>query len=419
MRILVVSQTYCEWNSRAKWRHIVTDNSGTDNSGTDESGTEIKIITPYYWPDVLSKVESKYEVIKRNNRVVYEVVPSKAYFLGHEIYHFYPGLARVIRDFKPDVIQVETGSNSLSLFQTLLIKIFYRMNFRVIFFSWINWKAKFGWKYRYFYQWIERFNLKRVSGGILGNMGALDIFEQDKNFLKKKSILPQLGTDLFTFSPAGLDEKIAASIKFKLPRNWLPRNWLPSNLLPSNLLPREKIIIGFAGRITKEKGLDYLLDAFLLVEEDASLVIAGDGDYMSNIRSKIIDLGLTNVILLGSLNHSEMPEFFRTLDIFILPSYDTLEWKEQFGQVLVQAMASNVAVIGSDAGEIPNVISDAGLIFKQKNVESLSECLKKLVLDKSLRIKLASKGYNRAINNYSHGVIARKTYEFWKLILTD
>ena len=77
-------------------------------------------------------------------------------------------------------------------------------------------------------------------------------------------------------------------------------------------------------------------------------------------------------------------------------------WREQFGHVLIEAMACGVPVIGSTGGQIPNVIDDAGLIFEQKNIENLTNCLKKLMKNQDLRKGLGQKGYERFKKNYSN-----------------
>ncbi len=396
MKILVIGQTYCEWNSRAKWRSLIEL----------YPKIEIKVITPFYWPDVLSRVESKSEVIQEGSKKKLSVVPSKAFFLGHEIYHFYPGLSKIIRSFKPDLIQVETGSNSLALFQTILIKKFLRLKTKIVFFSWVNWIPKSGWKYKYFYSWIEQFNLRNSDGAILGNKDAQTLTIQNKKFKKTTMVVPLLGTDTQIFYRTE-DKKI-----FKQMFG----------------LDEHKIIIGFAGRLVTEKGVGLLIDAFASMKscldkdlyKNIHLVIAGAGEEEDELKAHVKRSNLDDkVTFLGSLQHKQMPDFFKAIDIFVLPSFDTLEWKEQFGQVLVQAMMSGVPVIGSDGGEIPNVISDAGLVFKQKNMSDLTEKLKKIVSSESLRKEFATKGLIRAELNYSHESIAKQTYNFWNQLLQE
>ena len=60
---------------------------------------------------------------------------------------------------------------------------------------------------------------------------------------------------------------------------------------------------------------------------------------------------------------NDVPRHLRALDALVLPSESTPLWKEQFGHVLIEAMACGVPVVGSDSGAIPEVIGEAGLLF--------------------------------------------------------
>ena len=78
------------------------------------------------------------------------------------------------------------------------------------------------------------------------------------------------------------------------------------------------------------------------------------------------ELGLAErVHLPGVIHNSDLPAFMNALDVFVLPSETRSNWREQFGRVIVEAMSCGVPVIGSDSGEIPTVLGDAGLISKK------------------------------------------------------
>jgi glycosyltransferase involved in cell wall biosynthesis len=98
-------------------------------------------------------------------------------------------------------------------------------------------------------------------------------------------------------------------------------------------------------------------------------------------------------------------------DIFILPSETMPYWKEQFGHVLVEAMACENVVVGSSSAEIPNVIGDAGFIFPEKNDEALASILARLVEHDQLRKEFAQKGRKRVLEHFTHTEIAKKTFE--------
>jgi glycosyltransferase involved in cell wall biosynthesis len=112
-----------------------------------------------------------------------------------------------------------------------------------------------------------------------------------------------------------------------------------------------------------------------------------------------------------------MPAFLRELDVLVVPSRTLPNWKEQFGRVLVEAMATEVVVIGSDSGEIPHVIGEAGLIFPEGDVPALRAHLQRLQTDYSLRRTLAVAGRQRAVAHFTQAQVAAQTVAAYRAIL--
>jgi len=104
------------------------------------------------------------------------------------------------------------------------------------------------------------------------------------------------------------------------------------------------------------------------------------------------------------------------LDAFVLPSRSQHNWVEQFGRVLVEAMACGVPVVGSDCGEIPRVMGDAGLVFPENDVEALREHLVRLMRDSDLRAGLARRGRERALARFTQAHIAAQTVEVYRAL---
>jgi glycosyltransferase involved in cell wall biosynthesis len=108
--------------------------------------------------------------------------------------------------------------------------------------------------------------------------------------------------------------------------------------------------VGFLGRIVEEKGVEYLVEGFRrLTDPDARLLIAGEvervagGTVTERVRSAA---GADHRIeLLGFLPEDELADFYASLDVFVLPSVNSLE---AFGIVQVEAMSAGVPVIASD-----------------------------------------------------------------------
>ncbi|MBZ0309860.1 MAG: glycosyltransferase family 4 protein, partial [Anaerolineae bacterium] len=128
--------------------------------------------------------------------------------------------------------------------------------------------------------------------------------------------------------------------------------------------------------------------------------------------------GLTeHVLFTGWLPSVEMPAYFQNLDVLVIPSRTMPNWKEQFGRVIIEAMASQVAVVGSDSGAIPDVVGDAGLIFREGNVDDLAHQLQKLLINAELRCQLAEKGRQRVLENFTQEQIAAQTVAVYQEML--
>jgi glycosyltransferase involved in cell wall biosynthesis len=102
-----------------------------------------------------------------------------------------------------------------------------------------------------------------------------------------------------------------------------------------------------------------------------------------------------------------------------LPSLTTPRWKEQFGRVLIEAMACGVPVVGSDSGEIPQVVGDAGLIFPEGDAAGLAAALQRLCDAADLRKKFIDKGLERINERYAYEHIVRQTYQFFQQVLAQ
>jgi len=384
MKVLVISHTYCEWASRAKWRVLAAQ----------YQPLQLRVITPLSWPTIKESVISRPE---SDQSLV--VAPQYAYWTGDEACHWFPRLFKEIYTFQPDIIHVETGSISLTLLQSLMTLPLLKKKPRILFFTWVNWLQKFTGRAR-IYNVIERFNLHGVDGAIFGNNDAQYLFTTQKKFSGKSVVIPQIGTDPQVFAPALELEAARRAYDITNPQTF---------------------VIGFAGRLVPEKGVQDLLNALTLlpleIQKNIEVLLAGGGAYESELRRLAAQQGAARIRFVGPLTHAQMPNFFKALDLFVLPSFDIPTWKEQFGQVLVQAMLTKVGVVASTGGEIPHVVGDTGLIFTQRNIQQLAEHLERMYRQPELRKAYAQKGYERAQLLFSDAAIARRTYQFWNELL--
>lgn len=136
---------------------------------------------------------------------------------------------------------------------------------------------------------------------------------------------------------------------------------------------RKSINILFVGRLVEEKGINDLQKA---VEKN------------KNAKLKIVSF--------GSIGYQEMPKVYQEADIFVLPSKRTKTWEEQYGMVLVEAMASGLPIVAYNTGAIAELVEDAGLLVEENNIDQLANSIKQLIEDKDLRVKLGKIGRRRA-----------------------
>jgi glycosyltransferase involved in cell wall biosynthesis len=132
----------------------------------------------------------------------------------------------------------------------------------------------------------------------------------------------------------------------------------------------------------------------------------------------VVQRGLTGrVVFTGPQPSTAMPRIMRGLDVLVGPSLTTARWKEQFGRMLVEAMACGVAVIGSDSGEIPNVIGEAGLVVSEGDAGALRAALSRLRDDPGERRRLGALGRARVLELFTQGAIARRTFYVYQQML--
>jgi glycosyltransferase involved in cell wall biosynthesis len=247
--------------------------------------------------------------------------------------------------------------------------------------------------YPFPFSWIERYNLENADYAVAASEEISDILDR-KGF----------GKNRLSVVPYGVDHLIYR-------RTEMPE--LKSKLRLDNYT------IGYTGRLVNEKGVMDLLRAVSKLKRKVNLLLVGDGELKHKITIEGRRLGISGQIrIVDTIPSSQVPEYLNCMDCLVLPSRTTRKWKEQFGRVLIEAMACEVPVIGSDSGEIPNVIGDSGLVFKEGDVGDLSSKLQVLINNKDVRVELARKGRQRVLNNFTQEKVAKETYKIYQKMMS-
>lgn len=167
----------------------------------------------------------------------------------------------------------------------------------------------------------------------------------------------------------------------------------------------------FLGRIVPEKGLQYLIDAFLEVETDKKLVIAGGAsdtnEFMNDIKKKaIID---DRIIFTGFVHGKVLEELYSNAYIYTLPSD-----LEGMPISLLEAMSYGNCCIVSDIDECAEVIEDKGLTFKKGNVEDLKNKLQELCENEELVKKYKDDACEFICSKYNWDEVVKSTLELYR-----
>ena len=170
------------------------------------------------------------------------------------------------------------------------------------------------------------------------------------------------------------------------------------------------------------KGIDTLLEALAsLANQDTTrtykLLIVGQGEDKPEFQRLAGTLGISEqVVWIDAVPPEAVAAYINCMDTLVLPSRTTPGWVEFFGRVLIEGMACEVPVIGSDSGEIPHVIGDAGLIFPEADADGLVGSIRQIAHDAKLRKDLVKRGLIR-IENFTWETIAERTYQVYKELL--
>lgn len=300
---------------------------------------------------------------------------------GHFHLHHYPSLPAVIRDVRPDLVHMDEEPYNFATFRGVTAARHAKLP--SIFFSWQNLVRRYPPPF----SWLETAVYRTVSHALAGSEETAEVLRA-KGYRKSLSVIPQFGVDPAVFRPA-------------------PR-------------PDGPFTIGFFNRLIPAKGPMLALDALRWLPGESRLRFVGDGPARDEIERETVRRGLEGRVTIDPrVQSSAMPDTVRAVDVIVLPSLTTPTWKEQFGRILIEAMASGIPVIGSDSGEIPWVIGNAGLIVPEGDASALGKALSRLVHDPGLRDRLGQVGRQRVLDRFTHARIAEATVDAYRQALTS
>ena len=312
-------------------------------------------------------------------------------------------LVKLLWAFRPQIIQIEQGSKGLAYTEAIILNHLLGLQAKTLFFTW--WNLPYDLKFPI--SSLEAYNLRNTDGVIAGNQDGADIL-RDRGYTGPIRVMPQLGVDETRFCPQPQSE-LAASLGIN----------------------RDDFVVGFVGRFVEEKGLLTLCQALGKLKEHPhpwKCLLLGRGPLQDDLTTLGETLGIGDrIVWVESVPHDDVPRYINLMSTLVLPSETTYKfktltsvgWKEQFGHVIIEAMACKVPVIGSDSGEIPYVIGETGLVFPEGDVVALADCIRTLMESPELQTDLSKRGYDRTMENYTNRALACQVLDFYRELVAS
>jgi glycosyltransferase involved in cell wall biosynthesis len=191
-----------------------------------------------------------------------------------------------------------------------------------------------------------------------------------KSYKNKLKILPN-GVDIDRFRPIGSQRKDIKGNKVLF-------------------------FLGLLDKFHRYKGLDYLLEALVIVKKQVpgvELVVGGAGELLSYYQDMAMSLGLwENVDFLGFVPDEKLAEYYNRCDAFVLPSISSEQ--EGFGIVLLEAMACERPVISTDIVGVAEDVRrvDAGRIVRTKDIDALAQAILEILSNQELAEEMGRRG---------------------------
>jgi glycosyltransferase involved in cell wall biosynthesis len=364
-RVVIVSHTYLDPARRGKLRALAARD------------LDVTLGVPQRWIEgtLRRSITTSWE---RQGRVEIFPIPARHYGDPAALRFARRDLRALLRDKRPALVQVEEEPTSRSAAQVVGAARHAGIATVLLTLGNVDRPASL-WT-----RWRQRRTLERVRGVIAGSEAAARLVRRDRPDLPV-AVIPQFGVAV---PPA-----------------------------PEHAY-HEGLAIVYVGRLVPEKGLDTLLQALAVNRAERwHLTVVGEGPERERLEQMASEHRLAaRVRWAGALPPDRLARLWTEVDVLVLPSRTLPDWTEPAGQVLMEAMAHEVAVVGSDAGVIPEVIGDAGVVVPAGDAVQLAAALRRLAADGERR-PLIQAGRARVMQRFAEDAVAEATMRFWGEIL--
>lgn len=177
-------------------------------------------------------------------------------------------------------------------------------------------------------------------------------------------------------------------------------------------------VVLFAGRLTTQKGLNYLLGAIPSIIKalpDVKLFIVGEGPEEVTLKREAARLGVSsNIVFIGKVSHEEMPELYSVADVFVSPSLS-----ESFSNVMLEAMAMQNPLVITKVGVAPEILEDykTALLIQPADSRTLASKIIELLMNPALSRSLGRKAREFVRREYSWELVVNRSLRLYEKAL--
>jgi phosphatidylinositol alpha-1,6-mannosyltransferase len=258
---------------------------------------------------------------------------------------------------------------------------------RLVVASFQNLAKPYPWPFSAF----ERATMRRADGWIAFGQTVHETLAARPPYADKPSRVIPPGVDVIRFRP---DDAARRRIVERL-------GWASTDR-----------VVGFLGRFVPEKGISLLLDALRGAATPWRALFVGGGPMLETLQQFAAEHP-GRVHVETGVAHDDVPMWLNAMTVLCAPSQTTAGWREQFGRMLIEAMACGVPVLASDSGEMPSVVGDAGIVIGERDVTAWAAAIDRLLENDGLRRAHTASGLERAHARFAWPVVARAHLAFF------
>ncbi len=312
-------------------------------------GVELRVLVPDLWKNYGQWRRPEMPLL---DTFAYEIGPTALRWIGpaQNYLHFYPFLARTLRQFQPDIIDLWEEPWAAVSAQTCFLRDRVVPRAKIVSETEQNINRQLPPPF----EAMRRYVLQRADFAVGRTAEALEV-DRSKGYAGPGAVVPN-AVNTERFRPL---DRAACRRALDLPDE-----------------AKSGFLLGYVGRLVEEKGLADMVNALRFCGPGIHCVFLGGGPYKEALVQLARSLGKTKQVhFLPKRPQEELPGLMNALDALALVSQTTATWKEQFGRVIIEAHACGTPVVGSRSGAIPEVVGAGGVIVPERDPEALAQAV--------------------------------------------